>query len=144
MTGEAMSHLASFALTTGLLATVFAACTATDDDSKRGAGPNNITAEELAEQIQSSEAPLILDVRSESEFANGHIPGALNIPHDQLLDRLSEIDVPKTEEIVVNCQSGRRAKIAENVLIEAGYLDVRDLDGHMSGWQSRGYPIEKP
>jgi phage shock protein E len=144
MTRKTMNSLPSFWLMTALLALPLAACTPPTDDSQRGAGPMSITAEELAEQIQLSQAPLILDVRSEEEYTDGHIPGALNIPHDQLGDRLSEIDVAKTDEIVVHCRSGHRAGIAEEVLIEAGYSNVRDLDGHMSGWQSGGYPIERP
>ena len=141
---ETMSHLPRFWLMTGLLAVVLAACTAPDDDSKRAAGPKSITAEELAEKIQFSQAPLILDVRSEEEYAEGHIPGALNIPHAELPDRLSEIDAAKTDEIVVHCRSGYRAGIAGKVLVEAGYSDVRDLDGHMNAWESGGYPIEQP
>jgi rhodanese-related sulfurtransferase len=139
-----MSHLPRFWLMTGLLAVVLAACTAPDDDTKRAAGPKGITAEELAEKIQFSQAPLILDVRSEEEYAEGHIPGALNIPHAELPDRLSEIDAAKTDAIVVHCRSGHRAGIAEKILIEAGYSDVRDLAGHMNAWKSGGHPIEQP
>jgi rhodanese-related sulfurtransferase len=142
MTRKTMSHLPNSWLVAGLLAVVLAACAAADDDSNRGTGPQSITAGELAEQIQLSRAPLILDVRSEEEYADGHIPGALNIPHDQLGDRLSEIDAAKSDEIVVHCRSGYRAGVAEKVLSEAGYSDVRDLDGHMNAWQSGGYPIE--
>jgi rhodanese-related sulfurtransferase len=141
---ETMSHLPRFWLMTGLLAVVLAACTAPDDDSKRAAGPRSITAEELAEKIQFSQAPLILDVRSKEEYAEGHIPGALNIPHAELPDRLSEIDAAKTDEIVVHCRSGYRAGIAEKILIEAGYSDVRDLAGHMNAWKSDGHPIQQP
>jgi phage shock protein E len=142
MTRETISHLPRFWLMTGLLALLLAACTAPDDGSKRGTGPKSITAEDLAEQIQLSQAPLILDVRSKKEYAQGHIPGAINIPHDQLGDRLSEIDAAKSDEIVVYCRSGYRAGVAEKVLSEAGYSDVRDLDGHINAWQSGGYPIE--
>jgi len=126
-----------------ILMTLSVACTATDDHSTRGAGPKKVTAAELSEQIQNSRAPLILDVRSEEEYAEGHIPGAVNIPYDQLGSRLAEIDAAKTDEIVVHCRSGHRAGIAEQMLIEAGYSDVRDLDGHMNAWQSGGYPIEE-
>ena len=144
MTGETMGHRPNFWLVTSLLAVVFAACTTPADDPKQSAVPTSITAEELNEQIQRSQAPLILDVRTKTEYARGHIPGALNIPHNQLRNRLSEIDVAKTEEIVVHCYSGHRAKIAKKILIKAGYLYVRDLHGHMSGWKSGSYPIEKP
>ena len=127
-----------------LLVVVSAAIAVAADDSKKNPEPESITPGELAEQIQLEQAPLILDVRSKKEYAEGHIPGALNIPHDELRDRLSELGVAKTEEIVVHCRSGYRAGIAEKVLIEADYSNVRDLDGHMNAWQSAGYPIEKP
>jgi len=139
-----MNHLPRFWLMTGLLAMALAACTAPNDDSKRAAGPKIISAEELSEQIQLEQAPLILDVRSEEEYAGGHIPGALNIPHAELPDRLSEIDAAKTDEIVVLCRSGYRAGIAEKILIEAGYSDVHDLAGHMNAWKSGGHPIQQP
>ena len=144
MRGKTVSHLANSWLMAGLLAVVLAACTAPDDDSKQGAGPKIISAEELAERIQLEQAPLIIDVRSAEEYAGGHIPGALNIPHAELPDRLSEIDAAKADEIVVHCKSGYRAGIAKEILIEAGYSNLRDLDGHMNAWQSGGYPIEKP
>jgi phage shock protein E len=143
MTRAAINHRASFWLMASLLVLAFAACTEPAADPDQSAGAKSITARALAEQIQNSQAPLILDVRSEAEYAGGHIPGALNIPHDQLAERLSEIDVAKTEEIVVHCQSGRRAKSAEKVLVEAGYLNVRDLDGHMHDWKNAGHPTEK-
>jgi phage shock protein E len=127
-----------------LLVAMSAGCTANDGESTPGTATKIITAEELTRQIQNAQAPRILDVRSEEEYADGHIPGAMNIPHDQLLNRLSEINAAKTEEIVVHCRSGHRAGIAKKVLIEAGYSNVRDLDGHMNGWRSGGYPIEKP
>jgi len=132
-----------FWLAACLLIAASVACTAKDDNAQGAAAPMRITADKLSQQIQSSQAPLILDVRSEQEFADGHIPGAMNIPHDQLGDRLSEIDAAKSDEIVVHCRSGHRAEIAEKILINAGYSDVRDLDGHMNGWQSGGYPIEE-
>ena len=144
MTRAAINHRASFWLMAGLLVLAFAACTEPAADPDQSAGAKSITARALAEQIQNSQAPLILDVRSEAEYAGGHIPGALNIPHDQLAERLSEIDVAKTEEIVVHCQSGHRARIAEEALIKAGYSNIRDLDGHMNGWKNAGYPIERP
>jgi phage shock protein E len=128
----------------GLLAVMLAACTPPADGSKPGAGQEIISAKELAEQIQLKRAPLIVDVRSEKEYAEAHIPGAVNIPYDQLGDRLAEIDAAKTDEIVVHCRSGYRAEIAEKVLSEAGYSNVRDLDGHMNAWQSGGYPTEQP
>ena len=138
-----MIHLPNAWPMIGLLAVVLAACSPPADGSKPGAGQEIISVKELAEQIQLQRAPLIVDVRSEKEYAEAHIPGAVNIPYDQLGDRLSEIDAAKADEIVVHCRSGHRAEIAEKVLSEAGYSNVRDLDGHMNAWQSGGHPIER-
>jgi phage shock protein E len=127
-----------------LLVVMSVAIAATADDSKKSAEPANISPGELAKLIQLEKAPLILDVRSKKEYTEAHIPGAVNIPHDQLRDRMSEIDAAKTAEIVVHCKSGYRAGTAEKLLIEAGYSNLRDLDGHMNAWQSGGYPVEQP
>ena len=101
-----------------------------------------IAAAELAARIEAGSAPLILDVRTPEEFAAGHIPGAVNIPHDQLASRLAELEAEESAEIVVHCQAGGRARSAGAVLTDAGYLRVRDLDGHMAGWRRAGLPTE--
>lgn len=101
-----------------------------------------IAAVELSDRIAAGDAPLILDVRSDAEFDAGHIPGAIHIPHDQVKDRLGELPTDTTVEVVVHCQSGRRAEVAEAELIAAGYTNVRDLDGHWAGWSAAGLPTE--
>lgn len=109
---------------------------------KPGIAP--IAADDVARRLGSATAPVILDVRSRGEYAAGHIPGAINIPHDELASRLSEIPAAKSDEIVVHCQGGVRAATAEGILVEQGYTNVRDLQGQMSGWAQRGLPVEKP
>lgn len=72
-----------------------------------------ISSTELSHRLRQSGSPLILDVRTPSEYSSGHIQGAVNISHDQLEQRIDEIPGDKSREIVVYCQSGRRAGIAE-------------------------------
>jgi rhodanese-related sulfurtransferase len=110
-------------------------------DVEESAGAR-ISAVELTERIRGDTPPFILDVRTTQEFASGHVPGAVNVPHDELASRLEELPVEKSEEIVVHCQSGRRASLAEATLREAGYSNVRDLDGHWQAWQASGLPVE--
>ena len=62
---------------------------------------------------------LLLDVRTEGEYQNGHIPGAVNIPLDELRERLSELDQEKT--LYVNCQSGLRSYLACRILSQNGF-----------------------
>ena len=106
-----------------------------------GAPIGTIDGPTLAARLAAENAPLILDVRTPAEFAAGHIPGAVNIPHDELAQRMSELPNDKNAEIVVLCRSGRRALIAEDLLQAAGYADISDLDGHMLGWNADGRPV---
>lgn len=72
----------------------------------------------------------LLDVRTVEEFGDGHLPGAVNIPVDELAARLGE--VPEQRPVVVYCRSGNRSARAAKVLVEKGY-QVRDL-GPMDAW----------
>lgn len=100
------------------------------------------SAAELAERIRAGTAPLVLDVRTPEEFSAGHIPGAVNIPYDQLESRLAELPAEPDTEIVVHCKSGRRAGIAEETLSRAGYKNLKDLEGHWQAWSAANLPVE--
>jgi rhodanese-related sulfurtransferase len=102
----------------------------------------DISADAVQERIEAGTAPLILDVRTVEEFAAGHLPGAMNIPHDELGDRLSELDIALGDEVIVYCRSGRRAGVAEELLGGAGYTKVMDLEGHWLEWSAAGRPSE--
>jgi phage shock protein E len=110
-----------------------------------GCGPapdaETLTGEMLLARIDAGDAPLTLDVRTPGEFAAGHIPGAVNIPHDAVAERFAELGVKPDDEIVVYCQSGRRAALAEDVLAGAGFRRVRHLEGDFAGWQADGRPV---
>jgi rhodanese-related sulfurtransferase len=103
---------------------------------------SSIEVSELAARISSNAAPIVLDVRTPDEFAAGHIPGAINVPHTELVERLPELELPVDVEIVVHCERGGRAEAAEAILRQAGYAQVRDLDGHMKTWRAAGLPLE--
>ncbi|MCA9914215.1 MAG: rhodanese-like domain-containing protein, partial [Anaerolineae bacterium] len=83
---------------------------------------------------------LLIDVRTPAEYASGHIAGSINIPVEELSNRLSE--VPQGEEIVVYCRSGNRSATAARILADNGYSPVYDLGGIIA-WQSAGYPLEQ-
>ena len=93
----------------------------------------------LAARIDAGEAPLVLDVRTPEEFAAGHVPGAVLIPHDQLATRIGELGAPR--EVVVYCRSGRRSGLAEAVLEQRGFR-VSQLEGSWLAWEAQGLPIE--
>ncbi|HQZ30987.1 MAG TPA: rhodanese-like domain-containing protein [Arenimonas sp.] len=105
------------------------------------AGKPAVSPAAVEEVSRRADAPLLLDVRSPEEFAAGHVPGAVNIPHDQVAGRLSELDGRRW--VLVYCQSGRRAGIAEGVLAQAGF-DVRQVDGSWARWKAEGRPVQAP
>lgn len=74
----------------------------------------------------------LVDVRTPEEFAGGHLPGALNIPVQQLDQRMGEL-APKDRALVVYCRSGHRSGQAAGMLKGAGFTAVHDL-GPMSRW----------
>lgn len=92
---------------------------------------------------QPAGSSLILDVRSPEEYAAGHIKNALNIPHDRLAERISQIQKYAGVPVVLYCKSGRRAAMAAEVLSEAGFTNLRHLTGDMDGWVAAGYPVTK-
>lgn len=103
----------------------------------------DISQVELMQRIKANHAGLLLDVRSPKEYAAGHIPGAINIPHDQLGSRLAEIGSYKDKDVVLYCGSGRCVGLAANTLRAAGFSKLLHLDGDMNGWRSNGLPIKK-
>jgi rhodanese-related sulfurtransferase len=89
-------------------------------------------ASELAREIASGRTLFLLDVREPSEFASGHIRGAINIPLGTLASSLQQ--VPKDQEIVTICRSGRRSQAALETLRAKGYTKARNFLGGMLSW----------
>lgn len=87
---------------------------------------------------------LILDVRSAEEYARGHVPGALNIPHTEVGARLDELSGAQHRPVVVYCEKGGRAGQAEATLLAAGFTDLHHLEGDMSAWRAAGRVVETP
>ena len=109
-----------------------------------GCGAQTISGAELAAEIQSGRAPVIVDVRSDREWQAGHVPGALHLPFQSALSRADEIPGPKTAPVVVYCEHGPRAVVAKAELRSRGFENVVLLEGHMAGWREAGLPIETP
>lgn len=92
--------------------------------------------------VEAGNSPLFVDVRTPQEYDSGHVPGAVNIPRDQLGNRLAELEGAR-DRLVVYCERGPRAAAAKATLERAGFTGVRHLTGDMSGWRAAGLPIEK-
>ena len=72
---------------------------------------------------------LIVDVRTPEEFADGHYPGAINIPHETILDGLNQLGVTADTAVILYCRSGNRSGQAEQVLQEKGFTEARNAGG---------------
>ena len=100
----------------------------------------NITAEEAKEIMDTEDGYIILDVRTQEEYDEGHIPGAILIPYTEIEARAEEILTDKNRQILVYCRSGRRSKIAAETLVELGYTNIREFGGIID-WP---YEVVKP
>jgi phage shock protein E len=118
-----------------------------------------MTALELMSLIDTRRAPAILDVRTPDEFADGHVPGAINVPFQDVGRRFIEQRListgrsassptsntprPSMEPIVIYCGHGPRAWMAGAALRRRGYRAFEYLKGHMAAWRRAGLPEER-
>ncbi len=84
---------------------------------------------------------LVLDVREQWEYDEGHIPGVTLIPMGEVADRLSEI--PTDKEVIVTCRSGNRSGQITDFLRQQGYDNVHNMSGGILAWQKAGLPVEQ-
>ena len=89
----------------------------------------NITAREAKEIMDSRSDYIILDVRTREEYDQGHIPGAILIPHTEIETLAEDILTDKDQLILVYCRSGRRSKLAAEALVELGYTNILEFGG---------------
>jgi rhodanese-related sulfurtransferase len=95
-------------------------------------------ASELLARISTGTAPTVVDVRTRTEFARGHVPGAVNIPLWKVLSGAPSIAMSLDDPLVVYCGHGPRAWLAGAALRRRGFRRVEYLDGHMSQWRRAG------
>lgn len=100
-------------------------------------------AKELLKRIGSIKAPVVLDVRSNMEYRSGHIPGAVHAPNLKILFAMASLPTDKNTEIIITCEHGPRAQMAQGLLSMYGYKNTTLLNGHMSMWRRSGLKMEK-
>ena len=108
-------------------------------ENDREAAYMNITAEEARQIMDSEDGYIILDARTQEEYDQGHIPGAIVISHEEIAEKAEEVLTDKEQLILVYCRSGRRSKIAAEALVELGYTNIREFGGIID-WP---YEVEK-
>ena len=123
-----------------LLAVMMLTACGQDKENDQGAVYVNITAEEAKQIMDSEEDYIILDVRTQDEYDQGHIPGAIVISHEEIAEKAEDVLTDKDQLILVYCRSGRRSKIAAEALVELGYTNIKEFGGIID-WP---YEVEKP
>jgi rhodanese-related sulfurtransferase len=98
-----------------------------------------ISATEAKEKIDSG-AVQIIDVRTPGEYAGGHVPGAINIPHMSVVSRKGELDTDK--ELVFICQVGARSALACEFAASMGFKELYNVEGGTEAWVKSGYATE--
>lgn len=108
----------------------FAGCTDSDGNTDK----NEITYEQISPDeakafMDSEENYIILDVRTDEEFSQGHIDGAILIPDYEISEKAESLLPDKNQLILVYCRSGRRSKNAASNLVSLGYTNIKEFGG---------------
>ncbi|GHE93428.1 hypothetical protein GCM10011501_23510 [Thalassotalea profundi] len=102
-----------------------------------------VSQQQLLSMKSAEKAPqfIVLDVRTAEEYQQQHIDGAINISHDEIESKLATLNQYKDTMIIVHCRSGKRADIAENILVKNGFSQVKHLAGDMNAWLAADLPV---
>lgn len=113
--------------------------TAVSEDIDVTALGDNIDVQTVA-AIKDRDDVIVIDVREQWEYDEGHIPNVTHIPMDEISSRLSEI--PTDKEVVVTCRSGNRSGQVADFLRQQGYTNIHNMTGEILDWQAAGLPVE--
>jgi len=111
------------------------------NDAKKRVNETNVT--DVKRRMDAGEKFLLVDVREESEWAAGHLPGAIHLGKG-IIERDIERRVPDTEaKLILYCGGGFRSALSADNLQKMGYTNVESMDGGWRKWIGAGFPTEK-
>ena len=100
-----------------------------------------ITADEVKYALDIKENSILIDVRTPAEVMRGKIPDAINLPIDEIRDKIQTIIPDKNQKIYVYCLSGTRSDTAVSTMIALGYTNVFSMTNGLLRWRFKQYPI---
>lgn len=115
-----------FCILSVLIICIFAGCTMANQPVTNY---EQITPEAAMNLMKNESGYIILDVRTEEEFAEGHIQNAVLIPDYEIAEKAESVLMNKNQLILVYCRSGRRSKLASEELVKLGYSNVKEFGG---------------
>jgi len=111
------------------------------DDAKTRIRQTSI--QEVKQRLDAQETLTLLDVREQSEWAEGHLPGAVHLPRG-IIERDIENAIPaKATSMVLYCGGGYRSALVADNLQRMGYINVVSMDGGWHAWRDAGFPTVK-
>lgn len=102
--------------------------------------PASVDAATVAEVMDRDDV-VVLDVREQWEYDEGHIPGVVHIPMNDIPGRIAEI--PTDQTVIVSCRSGNRSGQVASFLRNEGFTNIHNLNGGILAWQAAGLPVER-
>jgi sulfur-carrier protein adenylyltransferase/sulfurtransferase len=105
---------------------------------------DEVDAPRAHELLASIDPPLLVDVREQDEWGEGHLPGAVHVPRGNLESRIERAAPDRARPIILYCQSGSRSAFAAKTLAELGYENVVSLAGGFTDWKRNGFTTEVP
>ncbi|MBE6799731.1 MAG: rhodanese-like domain-containing protein [Ruminococcaceae bacterium] len=124
--------------------TLFSSCSGTENNETTNStteatinntlGYEQISGEQAKHLMDTEKDYIIIDARTEEEFNEGHIEGAILIPEYEIGERAEKELLNKDQLVLVYCRSGRRSKIAAQALVDLGYTNVKEFGGIID-WQ---------
>lgn len=109
-------------------------------ESRRGGRPLN--PQEVTHKMNRENA-LVVDVRPESEFREGHIPGSINIPYSQLQERMNELTEEGERPLIMTCNLGNHSSAAGRLLRQKGFQNLWRLRGGIQSWKAETLPVAR-
>ncbi len=94
---------------------------------------SKISPEKAKELMDTETGYIVLDVRTQEEYNEGHIKDSVLLPHEEIEAKAAEVLPDKNQLILVHCRSGARSKVASDLLVKLGYTNVKDFGG-INNW----------
>lgn len=96
-----------------------------------------------ATQLINQDKAVVVDVRPANEFAQAHLPGAINVPFSELPIKIGQLNKYQSKTVILVCATGAQSRKARSQLKKVGFSDVYILNGGFTEWQSQGLPTTK-
>ncbi|MBU2738655.1 rhodanese-like domain-containing protein [Acidithiobacillus concretivorus] len=110
--------------------------------TRKAAGISEVDAKTAVQLINHEEA-VVIDVREQNEWAQGHLPGARHIPLGDLPKYMKDLEKHRGHHVICQCASGMRSARAAASLKKAGFDKIYSLKGGIGAWRGAGLPVEK-